>query len=158
MVFEEANREEYEEESLESSEEILVRDVMSYPVVTAQPFTTVREIARMMAQNNVGSVVIVNERGIVVGIVTEGDIVRRVVAAGLDPVKTLVERVMTRNPVVVQEDMPLQRAADLMASKGIGHLPVVDRAGRPVGIVAISDIARLAPHLIEYLYVEQAKK
>ncbi len=134
-------------------EEILVRDVMSYPVITSLPSETVRNIAIKMAENNVGSVVIVDANNIVVGIITEGDIVRRVVAAGLDPSRTMVEKVMTRNPIVVDEKTPLYRAAEIMASKRIGHLPVVDSSGRPVGIVARSDIASLAPELLQRLYL-----
>ncbi|MET1101987.1 MAG: CBS domain-containing protein [Pyrodictiaceae archaeon] len=138
-----------QEELDETISEIRVGDVMTHPVITALPSETIVSVARKMAENDIGSIVVIDSKGIVVGIVTEADIVRRVVAPARDPRKTLVEEIMTRNPVVVREDTPLHRAVSIMVSRGIGHLPVVDEAGRPIGIVARSDIAKLAPGLLE---------
>ncbi len=137
------------------SEELRVSDVMSRDLVVAYPEETVVDAARKMAENNVGSVIVVDryEKSRVVGILTESDIVKRVVAKGLNPSETLVEDVMTRNPIIVEEDTPLRVAADLMRERGIGHLPVVDKAGRLRGVVTRTDIVRIAPGLIEYLYV-----
>ncbi len=132
--------------------ELRVSDVMTREVVTVSPRDTIVEAARRMAENRVGSVVVVEDER-VVGILTEGDIVVRVVARGLDPYKTLVRDAMTPNPVTVSENTPLHLAADLMRRRGIGHLPVVDSRGRLVGIVTRSDIIRIAPGLIELLYL-----
>ncbi len=142
------------------SGELVVSDVMTRDVVKVKPSATIVEAARKMAENNVGSVIVVDEKDdrLVVGILTEGDIVFRVVAEGRDPRTTLVEEVMTKNPIVVSEDTPLHIAADLMRRKNIGHLPVVDSAGRLVGIVSRSDIVRISPGLIELLYVSQSEE
>ncbi len=135
------------------AEEIKIADVMTSNVITCRPGDTVVDAARKMAQYNIGSVVVVDEKGVIVGILTEGDIVRRVVARGLDPSKTLVGDVMTRNPVTIFSDASLAAAADLMKRKGIGHLPVVDEKGRLVGIITRTDIVRIAPSLIEIVYL-----
>ena len=138
-----------------SEAELKVSDVMSTDLVTARPEESVVDAARKMAEEGVGSVLVVDERGTLLGIVTERDIVVRVVAKGLDPSKTTVGEIMTRNPITVFEDARLSDAAELMRSKRIGHLPVVNREGRLVGIVTRYDIVRIAPGLIEVLFLRE---
>ncbi|NOZ88840.1 MAG: CBS domain-containing protein [Crenarchaeota archaeon] len=129
---------------------------MTTDLVVARPDDTVVDVARKMAEEGVGSVLIVDEKGTLIGIVTERDIVVRVVAKGLAPKGVLVGEIMTRNPVTIYDDASLSDAAELMKSKGIGHLPVVSRDGRLVGIVTRSDIVRIAPSLIDILFYRQA--
>lgn len=136
-----------------SEAELKVSDVMSTDLVTARPDETVVDAARKMAEEGVGSVLVVDEKGTLLGIVTERDIVVRVVAKGLDPSRTSVGEIMTRNPITIFEDARLSDAAELMRSKRIGHLPVVNREGRLVGIVTRYDIVRIAPGLIEVLFL-----
>ena len=142
------------------SSELVVSDIMTRDVVCVKPSDTVVEAARKMAENRVGSVIVVDEADerMVIGILTEGDIVYRVVAEGKDPRVTRVSEVMTRNPIVVSEDTPLHIAAELMRRRNIGHLPVVDKNGRLVGIISRSDIVRISPGLIELLYVTQSEE
>ena len=137
---------------------LLVRDVMTRDVVTIDPDEPVVEAARLMKKHDIGSVVVVSPRGEVLGIITEKDLVTRVLAENLDPVKTTVREVMTPNPIMVYEDTPLDIAARLMSERGIGHLPVIDRAGRLVGILAKSDIIEFTPELIEVLYLKRAEE
>jgi CBS domain-containing protein len=136
--------------------ELRVSDIMTTDVVAAKPDETVVDVARKMAENRIGSVVVVDENGTIIGIVTEGEIVRRVIARGLDPSSTVIETVMTRNPVTIYEDASLADAAELMRRKGIGHLPVVNEKGRLVGIITRSDIVRIAPSLISILYLRES--
>lgn len=138
----------------EERSELKVSDVMTSNVVTVKPDETIVDAARKMAENKIGSVVVVDDKGTIIGILTEGDIVRRVVARGLDPSQTPVEAVMTKNPITIFEDADLAAAAELMREKGVGHLPVVNEEGRLVGIITRSDIVRIAPSLIEILYLK----
>jgi CBS domain-containing protein len=142
-------------EEAERTDELLVSDAMVTNVVTCGPEATVKEIAKKMSENDVGSVVVVDEYKSIIGIITKGDIVRRVVAEGLDPSTTLAKYVMTPNPVTIYEDAPLSAAAELMARKNIGHLPVVNRDDRLVGIIARGDIIRYAPDFMEIICVPQ---
>ncbi len=135
------------------SSELRARDAMTRDVVTARPEETVVEAAKKMDEHNIGSVVVVDESKRVIGILTEADIVRRVVARGLNPNDVRVGDVMTPNPVTVREDTPLNYVASLMRDRDIGHIPVVDESGRVVGIIARSDIIRFAPELIELVMV-----
>ncbi len=133
-----------------------VRDIMSSPVVTATPNTSVFEIAKKMSEENIGSVVIVNEVGEVVGIVTENDLIRRVLAKGKDPFRTKASEVMTSPVIHISPDMDLKDAASLMVSKNIGHLVVIEN-NKLVGIIAEYDILRLAPNLLEVLYLRRRR-
>ncbi|RUM46998.1 MAG: CBS domain-containing protein [Hyperthermus sp.] len=137
--------------------EIKVSDVMTTDLVTARPDEAVRDAARKMAEAGVGSVLVVDEKGVLLGIITERDIVVRVVARGLDASKTLVGEVMTRNPITIYDDADLAAAAEYMMRKRIGHLPVVNSEGRLVGIISRSDIVRIAPSLIEVLFLRSAE-
>ncbi|MEB3773878.1 MAG: CBS domain-containing protein [Desulfurococcales archaeon] len=135
------------------SEEPLLEDVMTTPVFTMLPMETVRRAAEEMTSRGIGSVIIVDSRGRLLGIVTKTDIVKHVVAKGLDPSKVKLSDVMTENPYYMFSDAPLREAAQLMGSKGIGHLPILDpETNKIVGIITKSDILKIAPHYIDLVY------
>lgn len=138
----------------EVTDRLQVRDVMKTPVIQVYPFYTVREASTIMVEKGIGSLVVVNEAGMLIGIVTRTDILKHVVARGINPEKITVEQIMTRNPIYVFSDVPLEEAARLMGSKGIGHLPVLDpRTYKPVGMLSKRDILRIAPHYIDMVYM-----
>lgn len=119
---------------------MLVKDVMTADVVTVSPTTSVYAAAKIMAEEEVGSLVVtVGEKP--VGVLTERDVVRRVVAAGLSPRRTSVEDVMTSPVVVVGENTSLEEAVAIMASNRVRRLLVV-RDEKLVGIVTVTDIVR----------------
>jgi CBS domain-containing protein len=123
-------------------------------VLKAAPGALVSKIARMMAEKNVGSVMVVAE-GRLVGICTERDIVFRVVAPGLDATATRLADVMTRTPHTVAPDKPFGYALLVMQEKGFRHLPVV-RDGKPVGIV--SSRSAMDPQLEEFVFEEHRRR
>lgn len=137
------------------AEQLRAKDVMTSELVTCFPDESVVDAARKMSEYKVGSVLVVDRANPsrLVGILTEGDIVHRVVAKGLHPAEVKVEEIMTKDPIVVDENTPLHLVADLMREKNIGHIPVVDASGKLKGIIAKSDIVRIAPSLIERLYI-----
>ncbi len=142
---------------MSSDRPLTVADVMTREVVTISPDAPVIEAARLMRDRDIGSVVVVSSRGEVIGIITEKDIVVRVVAENRDPLRTTVREVMTPNPITVYDDTPLEAAARIMDEQKIGHLPVVDKAGRLVGIIAKSDIIEFTPELIQILYLKRGE-
>jgi CBS domain-containing protein len=83
------------------------------------------------------------EGGQLLGIFTERDVLWRVVAAGLDPKTTPLSQVMTRNPITVGPDTPIQSVMDVFTEKRFRHLPVVDD-GRLLGVISIGDVLRWA--------------
>lgn len=107
-------------------------------LVTAEPQTTVRAAARMMAEKRVGAVLVL-ESGRLAGIFTERDALNKVLAAGLDADVTPLAQVMVRNLQTIGPDKPLAYALHMMAEGGFRHVPVVDAAGAPLGMVSARD-------------------
>lgn len=140
------------------AESALVRDVMRTPVIKATPLVPTNEVARLMIENGVGSVIIVDEQDNLIGIVTKSDIVREVVVKGLSR-SVPVGEIMVRNPFYVMEDSTVHEAAEIMGTHGIGHLPVLSAQNmKPIGMISKRDIIRLAPHLLELLYVLKSQR
>jgi len=130
-----------------------VRDVMVTNVVTLQSDQTVKDAARLMSEYGIGCLVIL-EDGRAVGMVTERNMLDRVIAVAADPEKTLVGQIMSKPVVTVEPDTVLEDAVKLMFNHRIKKLPVVERSGaesKLVGLVTLTDIARLHPALIEML-------
>jgi CBS domain-containing protein len=100
---------------------------------------TVREAARLMAARNIGSVLVTAREGQLEGILTERDILCRIVAPGRDPDHTRLHEVMTKDPDTIGPDAPAIEALRCMRDGGYRHLPVVDDGGRLVGIVSRGD-------------------
>lgn len=133
--------------------DVLVRDVMSTPLIYVYAFHSVREAAAIMVEKGVGSVVVLDEAGMLMGIMTRTDILKHVVAKGLNPDNVKVGDIMTRNPLYVLADTPLEEAARLMGSRGVGHLPVLDpKTFKPIGMISKRDVLRIAPHYITMVY------
>ena len=118
-----------------------IKEVMTSQVKTCEPDTTVIEAAKVMAKEDVGPVPIV-EQGRLTGIVTDRDIVVRVVAEGRDPSSTTVGEIASRDLVTVSPDDDLDAALKQLAEYQVRRIPVVE-GDRLVGIVAQADIARL---------------
>lgn len=126
-----------------------VEDVMVKEVVTINANANVREAAKIMNNHEIGCL-IVSSRGKAVGIITERDILKRVVAEAKDPEKTKVRDIMSKPLIVVEPEMDLEEAAKLMFKMKIKKLPVVD-AGRLTGLVTLTDLARFQPQMIRIL-------
>lgn len=110
------------------------------PIITIDEDASIFEAAKEIVENNRGSVV-VTRRGESVGILTERDIMKRVVAKSLDPAGTKVKDVMTPAPLAIEKDRPLREAIDLMNRKGMRRMLVADK-GKIVGIFTLRDIVR----------------
>src|SRR2546428_12254166 len=119
-----------------------VRDAMSGTVRTASLSQTLHQVARVMKDEDVGSLPVV-EDGSLVGVVTDRDIVVRAVAEGRDPDTVTVGEVLSRDPVTIEPDQTLDQALQLMAQHQVRRLPVVD-GGELVGVVAQADVAQKA--------------
>jgi CBS domain-containing protein len=118
-----------------------IKEVMSSDVRTCEPNATVVDVAKVMAKEDVGPIPVV-EGGRLIGLVTDRDLVVRVLAEGKDPETTRVGEVASRELVTVSPDEDLDQALKLLAQHQVRRLPVVE-GDRVVGIVAQADIARL---------------
>ena len=118
-----------------------VSDVMTTYVEFIEPEATVKEAAEMMGELEVGALP-AGSADRVEGVVTDRDILYRVVAAGLDPRQVRVRDVLSRPVVACGEEDAVQAAMDIMAANHIRRMPVRDAAGRAVGWVTLADLAR----------------
>lgn len=122
-------------------------------LLLAPDATTVAKAAKLMADRNVGAIVVVDNDK-VIGIFTERDAVTRVLAPGLDAERTHIGDVMTRSPHTVDPDKPFGYALMVMHEKGFRHLPVVEN-GRPIGIVSAR--SAMDPELEEFVSEAQRR-
>jgi CBS domain-containing protein len=121
----------------------MVGKICSKPAITASPDTTVREAAHRMLSRKVGALVVVDGGGTPVGILTDRDITVQVVAQGADPTTVRVGTLIRRKPIVIRDDAGILDATRLLSRRGIRRLPVVNRAGKLVGILSLDDLLML---------------
>jgi CBS domain-containing protein len=107
-------------------------------VVAVRPSDSVLQAANLMNERNIGGLVVLDGDQLA-GIFTERDVLRRVVAAGLDPATTPVSAVMTAPVITAAPELSIDDCASLMTTRGIRHLPVRD-AGGLAGMVSIRDL------------------
>jgi len=137
------------EKKREGDVSLRVEDVMVKEVITIDEDLTVKEAAEIMNKFEIGCVIGVR-RGKAMGILTERDVLKRVVAEGKDAGKIKVRDAMTSPLVIAEPGMDLGEAVKLMFQMKIKKLPVVD-GKRLVGLVSLTDIARFQPQMITIL-------
>jgi CBS domain-containing protein len=106
--------------------------------------TPLREVARMMIDNDCGEIPVVDASGVPVGVVTDRDITVRIVAQGRDTMNATASEAMSSPVKTVREDSTLKDATALMESAKIRRVPVVGQGGKLTGIVSLADIALAA--------------
>ncbi len=127
-----------------------VGEVMTKNVISADENTSVQRIAELMLRNKIGSVVVTHE-ATVKGIITKGDIVRKVVAENKDANDTKAKDIMTNEVLAISQEKDVLEAAKLMRKHGVKRLPVVNEQREIVGIISESDIVRLLPSIIDLI-------
>ena len=118
----------------------LLREVMTTDVTTLLPSATVQDAAHYMKTLNVGSIPIC-ERNQLVGMLTDRDIVVRVIAERHNPETQQIQDVMTSQVDYCYEDQDVEEAAQVMQDRQIRRLPIIDRDNQLVGIVSLGDLA-----------------
>jgi CBS domain-containing protein len=127
-------------------ESLTVRDIMTHNIKAVSPESTLKEAAQIMRDENVGIVPVVDQNRRLLGVLTDRDIVVRVVAEDRMPAQVRVQEVMTEDVEVVTEDEEVRDVIELMGKKQIRRVPVVDQNDRLVGIVSLGDIANRADY------------
>jgi len=120
-----------------------IKEVMSPNPVCCLPTDSAQRVARIMCDRNIGSVPVVMDQESLklVGVVTDRDLCCSVVADGLDPKTTNIEKFMTLNPVTCREEEGLENCERLMQEHQIRRIPIVDAKDGVIGIVAQADVA-----------------
>lgn len=123
-----------------------VGEICNRDVIILQREDTILEAAKLMRQNHVGDVVVVEARGgvrVPVGIVTDRDLVVEIMATGLDQTVITVGDIMVRELVTVKESTGVFETIQYMRSKAVRRVPIVDENGALVGILALDDLLEL---------------
>lgn len=123
---------------------------MSSPVCTVKEVDNVTKIAKTMAKNNVGSVIVVDKKRNPLGMITEKDVVRRVAAKGLHPNKIKAEKIMSKPLRTVEPTLDVREAARRMNQLKVKRFAVME-AGKLVGIITGTDIVEITPALIDVM-------
>ena len=129
-----------------ASELVYVKEIMHSDVKTARPDSSVKEVVEKMNRFDIGSIVIVQKRR-PIGVITERDILRRVVEHCLDPSICKAKEIMTTPIVTAEENLSVEEAARLMATRKIKRIPIV-RNKELVGIVTATDLIKSCPTLV----------
>jgi CBS domain-containing protein len=120
---------------------VKVRDLPPGPLLSVAPEATIADVARQMRTDDSDSVAVMSA-GRLVGIITERDLVRAI-ADGVDPQQARADLVMTADPATVDADEDVAVVAVKMMRLGVRHLPVVNTAGKPVGLVSARNLVAI---------------
>ncbi len=134
---------------------MLVKDVMSSPVVTLHEKEPVTKVAQLMEKYDLGCVIVTGKDGKPLGIITERDLVRRVLAKNRPRYKLAAKNVMTAPLITIDPDETLSEASRIMSRLNVRRLGVMYK-GRLVGLISSKDILAITPELIEIIQ-EKAK-
>jgi CBS domain-containing protein len=129
---------------------MVVKDIMSSPVVTLNEDATSNKVANIMDENDLGCVIVTNKTGNPVGIITERDLVIRVLSKNLVPDTIKAKEIMTSPLVTIQPEATISEAARRMSRLNIRRLGVVYK-GNLVGLISSKDILGVMPELIEII-------
>jgi CBS domain-containing protein len=132
----------------ETEPDILVRDIMSRPAITAKENETVAGVSKLMGKHDIGCVIIIDKSGNPAGIITERDIVQRVAARNVLPSELNVGQTMSKPVATINPRASVNEAAKIMNRKKIRRLAVMDE-GKLVGIVTMKDILQVTPAIID---------
>ncbi len=131
-----------------------IGSIMKRDVVSLSPMESASEAVRLMAERELGAVLVTRE-GKLLGIFSERDLLKRVIVRGFLPEETVIESVMTPNPVAVFETTTLKDATRLVREHGFRHLPVIDNKGQVVGILSARDFLQFVVSGLES-FIEEA--
>ncbi len=140
--------------------ELFAKDIMTKKVITIDKDSTVGDLAKLLIKKKISGVPVVDEKKVIVGIITEGDIILKESSLPLpisfsysfmnkyetytksteEYLKTKVEDVMTRTVRTVKEDEPLSKVVNVMLNNKINRVPVLDKENTLVGIITRADI------------------
>lgn len=121
------------------AERTVFQSISQRHVISLGPQASIWEAACVMTKANCGSVLIMDTLGNLLGIVTERDLMTRVLARALNPKKTQVSDVMTHSPICVAPDTLVSDAVVIMIERGFRHLPIMGPASKILGVFSVRD-------------------
>lgn len=140
--------------------DLKVGDIMTKKVIVVPLSEGIGEVAKLMKKHEIGSVIVVDEKhsNSAKGIITERDIVDKLIATGKDPYKTVASMIMSRPLRVVKPSTTLEDAAKAMRENKIKRLPVVNENNELIGILSEGDLMRIFPAVVDLIEERAALK
>jgi CBS domain-containing protein len=132
---------------------LLVRDGMSKAIRSVRPSSSAHEAITKMIKFNVGSILVMDGEKLV-GIITERDIIAKIAEQCMDARSTQAKDIMSKPVLTVEQDIPLEEAANIMMKRSIKKLAVTSQ-GKVVGVITTTDIVRKSPQLVRVLSQER---
>ncbi len=136
---------------------VRTKDLMQVPPFTIRESATIEEAATAMWEKNIGSVIVVNEKGAMEGIATERDVVysvtKKLVGRGIP-----VSSIMSRTSLVASPNEDIATVVDRMVKGGVRHLPVLDKEANPVGMISMRDTLAISEPLLKFVLKEAKKR
>jgi len=136
---------------------VKTKDLMQVPPVTVPEETTIDEAAGLMWDKNIGSVIVVDKGGLMKGILTERDVLFSVTKS-LTGRGIPVSSVMSKTSLMANPNESILTSVERMIRSGVRHLPVVDKTGKPVGMLSIRDAVDLSEPLLKLVLGSPRKK
>lgn len=125
-----------------------IKDLMQKNVVTVTADQSVHDAVDAMVKHDIGSVVVLDPTTkAVAGILTERDLMKRVVAKAVDPQKALARDIMTEVPATLGPQLPITQVFALLQAQNFRHVPIIDK-GKLVGIISIKDVFKMLHKII----------
>ena len=128
---------------------MFVKDIMAKKVISINHDETVLAVCKKFKKHKLGSLVVIKS-DIIVGIITERDVIERVVIEQKNPKKTRVEGIMSKNIITIHASAKIEQAAELMRKHKIKKLPVILN-NEFVGIITVTDLANIMPNFTKIL-------
>ena len=128
---------------------MFVKDLMAKKVISIEHDKTVLDACNKFKECKLGSLVVINS-GVIVGIITERDVIERVVVSQKNPKKTKIEDIMSKNIITIHASARIEQAAELMRKHKIKKLPVILN-NEFVGIITVTDLSNIMPNFTKTL-------
>lgn len=140
--------------------DLKVGDIMTKKVIVVPLNESVVEVAKLMKKNSIGSVIVVDEKDHdkAKGIITERDIILKLIASGKDPAKSNAASIMSKPLRVVRPNTTLEDAAKAMKENKIKRLPVVNENSELIGVLSEGDLMRIFPAVVDLIEERAALK
>jgi CBS domain-containing protein len=132
--------------------EEIIRDIMTKKVITIDECSTALDAAKLMAEKGISSLIVLNQEGNPIGIVTERDFVKKICIKELQISKVKIKDIMSKLRTFADPETPIEVAVQRMVNHKIRRLPVLEN-GKLVGIITVTDLAK---HLRTTLLIEGA--
>jgi len=135
---------------------LYAKDILEPEFISMRPQTSLLEAAKLMADRHHGFVIVTSPEGRPIGIVTEWDILAKVVAVARNPAQVTLEELMTRSLVYVDANEGIDRVAEIMADKGVRRV-LVEKDGKVLGVIRAQTIVRRMRDYIDSVSAQIAR-